>query len=689
MKVLFSTFLVSAVLLSGLSLQLDAQTDSRELRKDVLMNGFSKPGVAESFKVGGDWFPYPAYSDRDGWDRLVDPKMKKEIIKHGEKQLKYKFQHIPLSTYLCYYTTGEKQAGRKIDTANRQALLKLTLAELVEGQGRFLEKIIDGVWYYATSYSWSMSNQMHGALPQYEDERIALWNVRSGAMLSLVWHFFHEEFDKVDKTISKTTVNTLKRIIMDPYLKEENRLANWWLGYDPEKNLNNWTPWCNAEVMMTFLLVEQDQKRLDEAVAQAIWSVDRYVNHFKDDGACDEGPTYWGQSVPRLYEFLQIMKEASGGKFDVLPNDKIALMGSFVSRAFSGIDTETGKAVKFNYADASPAGSAPVMLMWKTGKAFGSKELTNAALYFSAKPTDEKFSVSVKPYYDEGYRMLDDVRAYKSIKHAVDSLNKEVQNSGFAGTWDDLRKDVPACSFYPQTEICFMNSDNGWFLGAKGGYNGEPHNHNDVGSFVLYVDNIRFFSDAGVGVYTSKTFGPERYTLWNMCADWHNIPEINGVKQVQGKEYKSGSFRLDEKSGRKELSVDLTPAYKDEAMVDSWVRTYSFDLLGKSGLVIRDKYSLKERKGADVQHFLVSGNVYLPGETCMGKVVDYGEVVIENRGVALKLTYPEDMMLSKDIQNNFCEKLTKYWGASLTRINFTSSPDAPAKGEYVMTITRF
>ena len=44
------------------------------------------------FKVGGEWFPYPEYTDREAWDKLtVDHK--KLLVKNGEKYLRCKWQN--------------------------------------------------------------------------------------------------------------------------------------------------------------------------------------------------------------------------------------------------------------------------------------------------------------------------------------------------------------------------------------------------------------------------------------------------------------------------------------------------------------------------------------------------------------------------------------------------------------------
>ena len=79
-----------------------------------------------------------------------------------------------------------------------------------------------------------------------------------------------------------------------------------------------------------------------------------------------------------------------------------------------------------------------------------------------------------------------------------------------------------------------MTNKNGFFVATKGGYNNESHNHNDVGSFSLYLNTMPVFIDAGVGTYTRRTFSSERYSIWTMQSNYHNLPLINGVAQRFG-----------------------------------------------------------------------------------------------------------------------------------------------------------
>ena len=72
-------------------------------------------------------------------------------------------------------------------------------------------------------------------------------------------------------------------------------------------------------------------------------------------------------------------------------------------------------------------------------------------------------------------------------------------------------------------------SAEGLCLAAQGGTNGQSHNHNDVGNFVVYADGLPAIIDVGVETYTAKTFSSPRYGIWTMQSAYHNCPTIDGV----------------------------------------------------------------------------------------------------------------------------------------------------------------
>ena len=273
--------------------------------------------------------------------------------------------------------------------------------------------------------------------------------------------------------------------------------------------MNNWTPWCTSDVILSFLLIEDDQELLDKAIRQSLMSMDRFLDYISEDGACEEGPGYWDAAAGKMYDWLQIMYDASDGRFSVFDNDRIRRMGEYISRSYIG----NGYVV--NFADADAIRNAPNELVWNYGNAVGSKEMKNFALYCQADRRTGKFRAPAITLNDS-WRAMNTLRFNPAMRTQIDSLNALLQTMSLEEILYDLRKDVPASTWYSETEQCFIRNSSQWFLGAKGGFNNESHNHNDVGTFILYIRDIPVFIDSCVCTYTKQTFSKtERYKLWS------------------------------------------------------------------------------------------------------------------------------------------------------------------------------
>lgn len=634
---------------------------------------YQTKGVAESFKVGGEWFPFPAYSDRQAWDRLLNDEMKRRFVNKAEKYLKYKWQHIPASTFVSLNITGDKQAMRTIELKNREAIIYLMMGELAEGEGRFLMDIADGLWFYGTSYHWSHSNQTYGQLPRYEMEKIGLGNVRLGATIPIVWYFFHEEIDKIDPSISESVQDAVKRIIIDPALQGYGTDEFKWMGSIGDR-LNNWNPWCNHGCLLAILLMEKDQKRLDAAVRASIESVDKYLAAYPQDGACDEGATYWGQSIGRFCEYLQLLSDASRGAFKIGSNPHFQAMAAYKSRVYAGINSETGKSMWANFADGNATGGENPMMLYTVGNLFDSRELKNMAIYMSFKAPYKSVPYP-SLFSDEGYRQLEIVRHYKEFCREADKYNQRLKEGADPEVlMEELRASVPDASWYPVSQQAFLRTRDSWFVGAKAGNNGETHGHNDVGSFVLYVDKIPFLVDPGVGTYVKDTFGENRYKIWTMISEWHNCPSPNGVAQKDGSQYAASYSSFEVIKKNYVMKSEFAAAYPEEASLVSYTRTLSLKDSGMgSSLTVLDEYELNGRVAGDEVHFITPGKV---------KSVAEGMLAIELGGKVLKMKYPETMTPEIETMKIEDKQLVRHWGESLYAIRLRSSSQAPLKGSY-------
>lgn len=642
---------------------------------------------AEVFRTGADWFPYPAYADREAWDSLLGEN-RDPIIRNGQKLLRHRWPVITAMTYLEYEKTGDRNLFVPLQE-NTDALAGLILAELAEGKGRFMPQIINGLYYFATMPSWNASGSdvrdrvRNRMLPNPDFPLIALTSAARGPVIAAGLHFFGEELDRIDPSISQTVYKALEKLIFEPYLDEYRYLhGHEWLGfgrYTHNHRVNNWNTYCNTHVILTCLLAERDQDRLLKALEQCARSIDCYLDYNKFDGACDEGPSYWNMAGGKLYEYAWIMKACSGGKMDILQDEQVRRIMEWKSKNY----ITDGYLVAFG--DGEAHGNGDYKHYFRIGRTMDMPEMTDFGISMSADPSKEKFASAIRIKGDF-YRILESLRFHEDF---VAAQKNALENAG--GDWHRMMlclREKATSFWYPETEHAYLRTRNGWFIGVKGGHNNESHNHNDVGSGVFFIENCPVLIDPGVSTYGKTTFGEDRYTNWHVQSQWHNTPLINGCMQENGREFQASGTSCDTEANV--FTTDLAGAYPLEAQVEKWQRTWT---LGRNEMVIADAYILKGRKGDVVENFITDRPVYIEGESIDGYAVKKGEAVIAAASfdggdkIYVKMTFPKEMKVSKEKRTLEDKRMQKSWKEDIYRLQLAFPADAPLRGTYTFRFT--
>ncbi|MDL2299876.1 heparinase II/III-family protein, partial [Bacteroides sp. OttesenSCG-928-E20] len=228
-------------------------------------------------------------------------------------------------------------------------------------------------------------------------------------------------------------------------------------------------------------------------------------------------------------------------------------------------------------------------------------------------------------------------------------------------------------TYYPETEFCYMGAGD-FFLATKAGYNDESHNHNDVGTFNLYLNNQPLFIDLGVETYTRKTFSGQRYTIWTMQSDFHNLPRINGHQQKNGKQYKGTNVSASAKG--KTFTLDMAQAYPAEAGIGKWQRTYK---LTAKALQMEDDFAIDNPTTPNVLHFMTWGDVTLPAP---------GKVQINSHGQSVTLLYDASQFVATTETHRVEDpRINRVWGDEVVRIALTAK-EAMARGRYKVKVVR-
>lgn len=605
--------------------------------RNILASRASLDNLKQMLVQDQKWVTLPSYSDRAAWDALLGAD-KDKYITRGEKFLDYDWPRVRATAYLEYERSGNRKVMENPLDMNNIAMADLLMAELAEGKGRFLDQIIDGVYAAAEMSTWALSAHIpayhKSPIQPYDKPVIELVSGDMGTLYSWVYYFLNKEFDKVNPEISRRLRHELKTRVLDPYLEYDSW---WWDGSRKYSGrmLNNWTPWCLSNVLMTAMLMEDDPDRYAQIAYLTMLGTDKFLNYIKSDGACEEGPSYWGHAAGKTLDYVDMIRMATGGKIDIGNEPLIRNMGEYIARSY------VGDGWVINFADASAKGSYEPFLIYRYGKTVGSDLLKDfAALTYrdGAIPNNGR----------------DIFRTFSAL-----SIADELRNHK-----GDYRR--PAYTWYPETEFCYISTPEGLTLGCKGGFNDESHNHNDVGTFSVWADNYPLLIDAGVGTYTKFTFSDKRYTIWTMQSGWHNLPKINGFEQKYGRKYKASAVKASGNS----FEADIAGAYPKEAGINKWTRSYS--VKGRK-VSISDKFDINNPTTPNEINFLSWGDI---------DISKPGKIAIDAAGHKAELTYnPSQFEASLTDQPLPDKRLSNVWGPKVTRITLKAKKTAP-KGSY-------
>jgi len=182
----------------------------------------------------------------------------------------------------------------------RQKVQDLVLAECMEGQGRFLDQILNGIWLLSEETSWVIPAHVKGLqrgndLPNQHTQVVDLFAAETGTLFAWTYYLLADDLGKISPLIPDRLRDEVRARILKPNLERDDF---WWMGTDATdgsaRHLNNWTPWICSNWLAAILLVEDDPQARVSGVYKAMKSLDRFTDEYTDDGGCDEGPSYWG-----------------------------------------------------------------------------------------------------------------------------------------------------------------------------------------------------------------------------------------------------------------------------------------------------------------------------------------------------------------------------------------------------------
>ncbi len=431
-----------------------------------------------------------------------------------------------------YVTTGNREIYQRVQSEYESRMTTFFLAYMITLDEKYLVHLADAIWSVCDMESWSIPAHVREDLSIAERRRnLDLCSTIIGFRMSEIVYFLG---DKLPELVVRRARAEIRYRIIDSY-KDATTKRYWWL-----KSTNNWSAVCIAAVLCTYMYAAEKWE-LDTQLPRMIDSAECYLSGFADDACCAEGYGYWNYGFSFFCVFASMLNEYTEGKINYFENEKVKKIARFQEK----ITLNEHQCVSFS----------------------------DGGLEFRPYAWLSHFLKGVYP----------DLRIPStpaSVGGASPMRYVLWQNPDM--TESSLNASEPVSMSFEDTQW-FIYRCNEYAFACKGGSNDEPHNHNDIGSFIVSKGGEVSFVDPCGGEYTQQYFSAKRYEYTVTSSRGHSVPIINGQLQVTGKQKAKITAHTDTR-----YAFDMECGYGL-----SYLRRLNRDfVMEKYGVTLTDTYEL-------------------------------------------------------------------------------------------------
>ncbi len=446
---------------------------------------------------------------------------------------------IKRSDYRRYRRLGDRSVWEAQARPRVALLSELALAVWLKHPDVPVDALQDLIWALCDEHNWVM--------PAHEDRAIDLRSAMLAASLATIVHVLA---DRLEPEVIERVEREIERRVFDPYF--DHRVVLTW-----RTCAMNWNHVCNGSILQAALCLIKEPTRLATMTHPMIQNLSYAIEGFAKDGGCLEGPNYWNYGFGHFVSAAFALWQRTGGAVNIMQGPHIEAICRYPLAAF--IDPP----LSATFADASH-GHISAVLALQINRFYDLPRL-----------------YSLCPREADGSLRLATMDAL--------ALSKGVKALEFA------KQDTDA--WLPDLGMVKLRGDEGpgrMTLMAIAGRNDVPHNHNDIGSFLVHRQGRLLLTDPGAPIYTAQTFSPRRYEIPFCSSFGHSVPVINGQLQQAGSRH-VGTLNVENLNGKgiKSACIDMTRAY-GVGVVQSLVRTLTLDAT-RQKLTLEDRYEFAKK----------------------------------------------------------------------------------------------
>lgn len=411
---------------------------------------------------------------------------------------------------------------------NTSALLALIYPE----EEKYLVRLMDTIYAICDEYTWCLPAHQT-ALEINNNSHLDLFACETGFALAEIDALLGDRLEPLIR--DRIRVEFDRRVISS----FDAHTFGW------ERSEANWNAVCSgslgcAVMLLRPELMEKYRERLDA-------NIECYLSGFADDGICKEGVGYWHYGFGFFTVYADMLRRFTDGKVDYFARPKVRTVATFLQKMY------LSEGCTVSFSDGGRAVRYQLGLLH----------------YLKNEYPDDISLPDVKFSYtnDSCGRWCLHMRAALWLREEY--LHPE--------------EDEKSLTFFAGDSEWLVHRSKKFGFAAKAGHNDEPHNQNDVGSFIIAQGGRQIFTDMGSGTYTRQYFDPAtRYSILPCSSRGHSLPIIGGIYQREGREFAARSVSFE--GGV--FSADIAGAYPIDEL-RSLCRRFA---ISDDGVSLTDRY---------------------------------------------------------------------------------------------------
>lgn len=463
----------------------------------------------------------------------TNEKLISEIESYVEGILDKDIPQISYNSYLIFFKEGIRKNFEEEYFEKRKQLSALSAYLQWSNSQKALDYFKELLWSISNEFSWCLGAHLHfddSGFNGESDKIIDLFSAETAQTLSEII-ILHK--DKLDNMLINHIKKQIKERVLNPFI---NNKWEW------EEATHNWSAVCAGCIGIAALILESGERQ-SEIINRVEKALEFYLSGFNNDGVSLEGIGYWTYGLG-YYIYYKAFKNQD---IEEMYIEKLLAFANFPQAI------QISEEVFVPFSDVPPSMVLPSGLV--------------SYLY-------EKYKINL-PIVDQITSFdFDHCYRWAHISRNLWWTSNEIFNN----------KLKDGINLFSESQW-FTLRDEDVFFAIKGGNNDEPHNHNDLGSFILAVNGNVIVTDLGAGPYTAGYFGKERYTYDHTRSYYHSVPLINNIEQSRTNE--SCKFNLENNNKDNiNLTIDITDAYS-KANIKSYIRKVKYSYNEKE-LILND-----------------------------------------------------------------------------------------------------